>query len=60
MIFGSDQLAHLPVYSPALLWEAGSAFEATAEWKEAEDCWQRNLPHFAAYDCKASEGIPDC
>lgn len=40
MIFGSDQLAHLPVYgySPrlttALLGETGNAFGATPEWKE--------------------------
>lgn len=48
LVFGSDQLAHLPVCSPrlttALLWEMGDAFGATAEWKAIGDCWQRTCP----------------
>lgn len=48
VIFGNDQLAHLPVYSPrlttVLLWETGNAFGATAMWKETGDCWQRTCP----------------
>jgi len=48
VIFGRDQLAHLPVYHPrlttALPREMGTAFGATAEWKEVGDCWQRTCP----------------